>query len=104
MWTVRKGRRSAVCELWTDPCGWELRLTIGGALLEPQVCPVQDDMLAIHEAWKAAMIDKDWRWAQTRGTSEHKALAPATQGRWSAACNSPASHGGACYASSTSMP
>lgn len=61
MWTVRKGRRSAVCELWTHPRGWELRLTSGATVLRSEVCEGQDDVFGTHEAWKAAMIDEGWR-------------------------------------------
>jgi hypothetical protein len=30
-------------------------------LLQSQFCRAQDDVLGIHEAWKAAMIDQGWR-------------------------------------------
>lgn len=61
LFTVTKGRHTADCELWTHQLGWELRLTSGTTLLQSQVCRVQNDVLEMQEAWKAAMTDKGWR-------------------------------------------
>jgi hypothetical protein len=58
MWTLAKGRRTAVCELWTNLLGWELKLASGATLLQSQVCRTQDDVLDAHEAWKVAMRSK----------------------------------------------
>jgi hypothetical protein len=60
MWTLAKGRRTAVCELWTHQLGWELKLASGATLLQSQVCRTQDDVLDAHEAWKVAMRSKGW--------------------------------------------
>jgi len=58
----RSGRTLvAVCELWTHPLGWELRLMIAHELHRSEVCRSQDDMLATGEQWKAAMAKKGWR-------------------------------------------
>jgi hypothetical protein len=38
MWTLRKGRRTVVCHLGTDPLGWELAATLDGELGQTQVC------------------------------------------------------------------
>jgi hypothetical protein len=61
MFTVTRGRRSAVCELWTHLLGWELRLTTGATLLQSQVYRAQEDVLGTHETWQAAIIEKGWR-------------------------------------------
>jgi hypothetical protein len=44
----------------THPLGWELRLMMPD-LLRPQVCRSSEEILDIHEQWKAAMLDKGWR-------------------------------------------
>ncbi len=52
---------TAVCEVWTHPSGWELRLIIGGHRMQ-MTSVVQSDreMHATVETWKAAMLEKDW--------------------------------------------
>ena len=61
--TKPKGDRvlSAVCEVWTHPSGWELRLIIGGHRMQ-MTSVVQSDreMHATVETWKAAMLKKGW--------------------------------------------
>jgi len=61
MWSVSQGRRQAVCELWTAPPGWELRLLSGARLLQSQVCSVEAEVFDTADAWKDAMIAKGWR-------------------------------------------
>ncbi len=65
-WQLHKsacgGAREAVCELWSHPLGWELRLvTDGGVLRHSQVCHSNDEVIETHEQWKAAMVDSGWR-------------------------------------------
>jgi hypothetical protein len=50
----------AVCKLWTHALGWELRLEINDDLQRSEVFRSQDDVLAVGEMWKAAMIEKGW--------------------------------------------
>jgi hypothetical protein len=52
---------SAVCEVWSHPDGWELRMVIDGhglllAIVEGSV----PKMLARVEKWHAAMLEKGW--------------------------------------------
>jgi len=51
----------AVCEVWTHPAGWELRLTINGRIL-PTTTIVEsaDQMRSMVETWKAVMVEKGW--------------------------------------------
>ena len=67
----QKGERTiaAVCEVWTHPFGWELRLIIGGPRMQ-MTSVVQSDreMHATVETWKAAMLEKGWH-ASTRESS-----------------------------------
>ena len=52
---------SAVCEVWSHPDGWELRIVIEGhGLLLSVVVPSAPKMLARVEKWRAAMLEKGW--------------------------------------------
>ena len=52
----------AVCEVWTKPGGWELRLIMDGHGL-PITTVVQspDEIRTLTESWKAALRDMGWR-------------------------------------------
>jgi hypothetical protein len=53
---------SAVCEVWSHPDGWELRMVIDGyGLLLATVEGAAPKMLARVEKWRAAMLAKGWR-------------------------------------------
>lgn len=60
LFELRKGKKRAICELWTHPLGWEVRLEASGELLRTQVCRSQDEVFATFESWKAAMVAKGW--------------------------------------------
>jgi hypothetical protein len=52
---------SAVCEVWSHPDGWELRMVIDGhGLLLATVEASVPKMLARVEKWRAAMLEKGW--------------------------------------------
>ena len=52
---------SAVCEVWSHPDGWELRMVIDGhGLLLATVEGSVPKMLARVEKWQAAMLAKGW--------------------------------------------
>ena len=64
-WRLRKAvcghPRQAVCELWSHPLGWELRLVVdGGDLRRSQVVRLNDEILAVTEQWKTAMVERGW--------------------------------------------
>jgi hypothetical protein len=51
----------AVCELWTHPFGWELRLSIDGHGLQmSSVVRSAGEMTKTADAWRAAMAEKGW--------------------------------------------
>lgn len=60
---LKKGDRTATCELWTHEFGWELRLKTGvaGELPRTQVCRSEEEVLSTTEQWKAAMVERGWR-------------------------------------------
>jgi hypothetical protein len=52
---------SAVCEVWTHPLGWELRLMIDGHGMQmTSVVRSAAEMLEALEKWRAAMLEKGW--------------------------------------------
>jgi len=52
---------SAVCEVWSHPYGWELRMVIDGhGLLLAAVEGSVPKMLARVQKWRAAMLEKGW--------------------------------------------
>jgi hypothetical protein len=57
---VQKDQKRAVCELWTHPFGWELRLEAAGEIIQTQVCRSQEGRGRPFEQWKGAMIEKGW--------------------------------------------
>ena len=57
----RDGRPlEAVCQYWTHQFGWELRLVIGGELVQSQVCRTEPEVFDTFEAWQAALREKGW--------------------------------------------
>jgi len=51
----------AVCEVWTHPEGWELRLIMGGQDL-PMATVLQsaDELKALIATWRAALLKTGW--------------------------------------------
>jgi hypothetical protein len=61
--TPQEGDRSRVglCEVWTHPAGWWLRLTIDGASLPlATIVRSADAMRTLVETWRAVMSAKGW--------------------------------------------
>ncbi len=53
---------SAVCEVWSHPDGWELRMVIDGhGVLLATVVRSAPEMLALVEEWRAALTATGWR-------------------------------------------
>lgn len=51
----------AVCTLWSQDGGLELRLEVAGSVQRSVACGSQDEALAAADAWRGALIDRDWR-------------------------------------------
>ena len=51
----------AVCETWTNPAGWELRLIVDGFDL-PTTTVVRSagEMRALVQAWRSALVASGW--------------------------------------------
>jgi hypothetical protein len=56
-----KGKRLAVCELWSHQSGWELRFSVAGHMLATRVCRSQEDVFDTYDAWRAIMMERGWR-------------------------------------------
>jgi hypothetical protein len=53
---------AAVCEVWTNPAGWELRLiTNGQSRPITTVVRSADEMRALVETWQTTMRENGWR-------------------------------------------
>jgi hypothetical protein len=59
-WTLRKGRQTARCELYSHQLGWELRLEDVDDLPRTQVCRSEGEVLDGQEKWRAALEAKGW--------------------------------------------
>lgn len=52
----------AVCEVWTNPAGWELRLMMDGQTLPvTTVVRSHGEMRTLIESWNAALRETGWR-------------------------------------------
>lgn len=61
VWRLRKGKKEAVCTLWSHPMGGEARVTVGRELwrYEPQVSTVILMELALEWQWQ--FQEKGWK-------------------------------------------
>ena len=60
MWRLRKGKRLAVCKVWTHPIGGEARVTVDG---QWQRGKARRDSLALVDLaleWKRQFVEKGW--------------------------------------------
>jgi hypothetical protein len=60
VWTLRKGDRTATCEVWSHPLGWELRLSAGDEFVRSEVCRSLVGYLDVADTWRVAFVDKGW--------------------------------------------
>jgi hypothetical protein len=63
--TIKKSKgvitHVAVCEVWTNPHGWELRLAIDGlSLTTTTVVRSANEMRALVETWRSSMLERGW--------------------------------------------
>ena len=59
-WQLRKGNKTATCELWTHPVGAEVRVEAGGEFLQSEAG--RDGFALMNKAneWREAFIAKGW--------------------------------------------
>jgi hypothetical protein len=53
----------AVCEAWTHPGGWELRLVTDGRSLIATVVQSAEEMYVLIEMWRAALLKIGWSYS-----------------------------------------
>ena len=58
--TLKTREHVAQCLIFSHEFGWELRLEVG-ELFRTQVCRSTQEIRAVQENWKAAMVEKGWR-------------------------------------------
>jgi hypothetical protein len=61
--TKTEGERTmtATCEVWTNPFGWELRLTKDGQSLPIEtIVRSADEMRALVERWRTVLLETGW--------------------------------------------
>jgi hypothetical protein len=59
-WSLTKGSKTAVCEVWSHPLGTELRALVGAELVQSQVSRSQDELVRVQGEWRAAFESKGW--------------------------------------------
>ena len=60
-WTLTKGQKRAMCEVWSHVLGFELRLSItGDPLPRTHVCRSQQELIATQDEWRGALEAKGW--------------------------------------------
>jgi hypothetical protein len=56
-----EGVAFALCEVWTNPFGWEVRLLIGGhGSPVTTVARSSSEMLQTVEQWRAVLLERGW--------------------------------------------
>lgn len=61
--TKPRGNRvlTAVCELWTHPFGWELRLMVDGeGLRASSVVRSAQEIRTTADMWRSSLLEKGW--------------------------------------------
>ena len=58
---LSNGGVEAVCELWSCPPEWEVRLNIGGDPVRTARCRSRREVLSTSEAWHTALNADGWR-------------------------------------------
>jgi hypothetical protein len=53
-------RRRAICERWTHPYGWQLRLIVNEQLARFSLCYSDAECTATVEVWRADLLKNGW--------------------------------------------
>ena len=60
VWRLRKGKRLAVCNMWTHPIGGEARVTVDGEMLRTQAGRDGLALVDLALEWKQQFQEKGW--------------------------------------------
>jgi hypothetical protein len=55
-----RSKRSAHCELYTHPTGWELRLTGKHRYPGAHACETVEEVLSTQDAWRSMLARDGW--------------------------------------------
>ena len=61
VWRLRKGRRLAVCSLWTHPMGREARVTVDGEWHRGEARRDRLALVDLAVEWRRRFQEKGWR-------------------------------------------
>ena len=59
-WTLKKGSRTVVCDIYTHPLGGELRCDVDSEMFGTRASRTLDDLLAASDEWRKAFEGKGW--------------------------------------------
>jgi len=60
VWTLRKGKHTATCTLWTHPIGAELRLEAGGEFVRSEAGRDGLKLIDLAMEWRQQFLEKGW--------------------------------------------
>jgi hypothetical protein len=61
-WTLTKGKKRAVCQVWLHPLGVELRLVVDGESRQRmQVCATREELEALQQHCREALNELGWK-------------------------------------------
>jgi len=58
---LHKGKRAAVCTLWTHPYGGEVRVTVSGDLVRSEAKRNGMALVDLAPEWKQQFVEKGWK-------------------------------------------
>jgi hypothetical protein len=60
VWTLRKNKRKATCELWTHPIGGEIRVETAEEFVRSEAGRDGLTLIELANEWRQAFIEKGW--------------------------------------------
>lgn len=65
VWRLRKGKKEAVCTIWTHQMGGQARVTVGRELWRYEALVDADALVDLAMEWKWQFEEKSWKAAET---------------------------------------
>jgi hypothetical protein len=60
VWTLGKGKRKAICELWTHPIGGEIRVEVAGEFVRSEAGLDGLTLIDLAVQWRQQFVEKGW--------------------------------------------
>jgi hypothetical protein len=61
VWRLRKGKKEAVCTLWSHPMGGQARVTVGKELWRYEAQVDAETLIDLAREWKWQFEEKGWK-------------------------------------------